>query len=241
MKNTNFFSKSKFETLIETNSSYLFDCLLMYGLDKNILKNKYITELIFCDFKKHYSIFCKYPKDTKGNDIPFNIYDMEELFKSFVDINGNYSRILDDEKLTLEMLDENSYKVIKNKKEKEDVIEIQKEYIDDIEMNRIIIVKRKSETIYKEISSRTDDIVTFNNIIKYNDKIETNKILIFPEKIYTLDSGIILNGSSSNYKENNDFRAYSDMEKNAIIDAMKKIYNITKLDKNKKENQKILL
>ena len=55
MKNINFFNKTSFEMLIETNSMYLFDCLLLYGLDKKVLQNKKVLELIIKDFKKNYN------------------------------------------------------------------------------------------------------------------------------------------------------------------------------------------
>lgn len=241
MKNINFFNRISFETLIETNSTYLLDCLVLYGLDKKVLQNKYVVELILKDFIENYNMFCKYPTDNKGKSIPFSVYDLKSLFKSFIDNNGNYSRSLNNEKLTLKVIDENNYEVLKNVKKKEETIKIKHKYVDNLEMERIISVQRGSDVIYNEISSREDNMITFNNIVGFGNEFEKNKILVLPEKIDTLDSGIILSGNSKGYSKDKDFRNYSKTDIDTIIEAMLKIYNLQKNESIQQNKQKSLL
>ena len=241
MKNINFFNKTSFEMLIETNSMYLFDCLLLYGLDKKVLQNKKVLELIIKDFKKNYNVFCKYPTDYRGQNIPFNVYDLKNLFLNFIDNSGNYSRSLNNENLTLKVIDENIYEEITEKSKNEDIIEIKKKYVDNLEMERVVTIKRGLNAVYRENSLRNTDMITFNNIVEFDTEYEKNKILILPEKINTLDSGIILSGNSKKYSKDKDFRNYSEEEKNTIISALLKIYDVPKKELERKDKQKILL
>lgn len=241
MKNINFFNINRFETLIETNSTYLFDCLILFGLDKKVLQNMYVVDLIVDDFKKNYNIFFKYPKDSEGRNIPFNVYDLKDFFKFFVDNEGNYSRCLNNESVTLKVLDKNNYEVTKRILQNGVVKEVKRKYVDNLEMERCILVKNGLNIVYKELSYRNDDIVTFNNIIEFENVVQKNRILILPENINTLDSGFILKGTSKEYSKDKDFRNYSSIEKDAIVDAIFKIYKGTSNSDVHKTKQKILL
>ena len=238
MNNINFFNKNRFQLLLETNSNFLLNCLILYGLDKKYKKNIYALNYILNDFKKNYDNFCTYPKNKDGSNKPFSVYDMSHLFKNFIDKDGNYSRFLFGNRVIVKVLDYNNYILIEEKKIKDQIIKIEKEYVDNLEMKRIKTILNTNNIVYKEISYRTEDIVTFKNTIAKDTKIEENLVLILPKNINTLETGIILNGISDKYDEDRDFRKYTEEEKKVIVDAIKKICNI---DKNVKGNQKILL
>ena len=108
-------------------------------------------------------------------------------------------------------------------------------------MERVVTIKRGLNAVYRENSLRNTDMITFNNIVEFDTEYEKNKILILPEKINTLDSGIILSGNSKKYSKDKDFRNYSEEEKNTIISALLKIYDVPKKELERKDKQKILL
>ena len=226
MINVNFFSANRFELVLETNSNYLIDCFLLYGLNKKVLENSYAVELLINDFKQNYKNYCVYSKDKNGKNIPFSIYDMEYLFRLFIDKDGNYCRKLNTDIFSLKVKNKHEYELLKKENRKDCKIEFKAIYFDNIELEKHIKKEKEGKIYYKETSIRTKDFVTYINTINTDNLIEKNLILVLPEKFLLLDKGIILSGNSKKYEKEKDFRTYTEYQRKTIIDAMKKICNL---------------